>query len=383
MPGRAGSVDKGERVQGEPTGETRSRLRLLNLRTVIGSISAVGALLVAIDAGSWQAAVLLAVGLAAALLVARRWAVGRYSPLALLGLAVTAAVWLVAALAADAPSGIYAFAVVATVVAFEVPRLRWALVAGAGASVVAIVAVRLAVVGDGAVEVLLRYAVVMPCTATPGVVLTVLAYAVHNVIGELERAQEHEAELAVMRERVRFAGDLHDIQGHTLHVVRLKVALAKRLLEDGRGDPERAEAELDEVHGLVGDTIARTKDLAYAQRRLNFSAELENAKNLFEAAGIRVEVERTGEVGVRAGEMLGQVLREATTNILRHAEAGHVWITVSEAGLTVANDGADGGGTAALGGLAVLRDRLAAEGGELSVEQVDGVYRTAAAFPGH
>ena len=288
MPGRAGSVDKGERVQGEPTGETRSRLRLLNLRTVIGSISAVGALLVAIDAGSWQAAVLLAVGLAAALLVARRWAVGRYSPLALLGLAVTAAVWLVAALAADAPSGIYAFAVVATVVAFEVPRLRWVLVAVAGASVVAIVAVRLAVVGDGAVEVLLRYAVVMPCTATPGVVLTVLAYAVHNVIGELERAQEHEAELAVMRERVRFAGDLHDIQGHTLHVVRLKVALAKRLLEDGRGDPERAEAELDEVHGLVGDTIARTKDLAYAQRRLNFSAELENAKNLFEAAGIRV-----------------------------------------------------------------------------------------------
>ncbi|MDA2810912.1 histidine kinase [Nocardiopsis sp. RSe5-2] len=348
----------------------------------MGSISAVGALLVAIDAGSWQVAVLLAAGLVTALLVAKRWAVGRYSPLALLALAVTAAVWPAAAIAADAPTGIYAFAVVATVIAFEVPRLRWALVAGTAASIAAIVAVRPAVMGDDAVDVLLRHGVVALCIATPGVVLTVLAYAVHEVIGELERAQERDAELAVMRERVRFAGDLHDIQGHTLHVVRLKVALAKRLLEDGHGDPARAGEELDEVHGLVGDTIARTKELAYAQRRLNFSAELENAKNLFEAAGIRVEVERTGEVGARAGEMLGQVLREATTNILRHAEAGHVWITVSEAGLTVANDGVDGGGTAALGGLAVLRDRLAAEGGELTVEQEDGVFRTAAAFPG-
>ncbi|MDA2804039.1 sensor histidine kinase [Nocardiopsis suaedae] len=364
------------------TGETQSRLRLLNLGTVMGSMSAVGALLVAMDTRSWQAAVLLAVGLVTALLVVRQWTVGRYSPLALLALAVTAAVWVAGALAADVPTGVYAFAVVATVIAFEVPRLRWVIAAGTGASAAAIIAVRLAAAGDGPVEVLLRYAVVTPCIATPGVVLTVLAYAVHDVIGELGRAQEREAELAVMRERVRFAGDLHDIQGHTLHVVRLKVALAKRLLEDGHGDPARAGEELDEVHGLVGDTIARTKELAYAQRRLNFSAELENAKNLFEAAGIRVEVERTGEVGARAGEMLGQVLREATTNILRHAEAGHVWITVSGAGITVANDGANGAGKAALGGLAVLRDRLASEGGRLTVEQEDGVFRTAAAFPG-
>ncbi|WP_017623846.1 sensor histidine kinase [Nocardiopsis chromatogenes] len=369
-------------MTGERAGATQSRLRLLNLRTVMGSISAVGALLVAIDAGSWQVAVVLAAGLVTALLVAGQWAVGRYSPYAFSGLAVTAAVWVAGALAADVPTGVYAFAVVATVIAYEVPRLRRAVAVGSGAAVVAVVAVKLATGSEGVTEVLLRYAVVMPCIATPGVVLTALAYAVHDVIGELERAQEREAELAVMRERVRFAGDLHDIQGHTLHVVRLKVALAKRLLDGGHGDPVRAGEELDEVHGLVGDTIARTKELAYAQRRLNFSAELENAKNLFEAAGIRVEVERTGEVDARAGERLGQVLREATTNILRHAEAGHVWITVSEAGLTVANDGADGVGTAALGGLAVLRDRLAAEGGELTVEQKDGVFRTAAAFPG-
>ena len=72
---------------------------------------------------------------------------------------------------------------------------------------------------------------------------------------------------------------------------------------------------------LVGDTIRQTKELAYAKRRLNLSAELENAKNLFEAAGIRVRITRAADTDPSAGELLGQVLRETTTNILRHAQA--------------------------------------------------------------
>nr|WP_323747417.1 histidine kinase [Catenulispora rubra] len=214
------------------------------------------------------------------------------------------------------------------------------------------------------------------------VVVTGLMFAsqrIYDLIAELEQSREREAELAVVRERMRFASDLHDIQGHTLHVVKLKIALAEKLLDS---DPERVREELLEMHTLVGDTIAQTKELAYAQRRLNLSSELENAKNLFEAAGIHVRVEREAEVDTRASELLGQVLRETTTNILRHAQASRVQITLARSSIAIANDGAPDTPLPELGGLSILGQRLADNGGELTVEQKDGRFLTAAAFPG-
>ncbi|WP_106403315.1 sensor histidine kinase [Actinocorallia populi] len=362
----------------EYTAEAQSRLRLLNHGIVSGTIAAVGALLVATDAGSWKDALLTGVGLVATLVVVNRWNASRFSRADLIGLAVTGAVWVCGVLVADSVTASYGFAVMATITFFELPRHRRAVIAGIAAFVIAVFAVKLMTSPEGTVDVLVRYVLVSLCVGTGGAVLMILAYAVHDLIGDLEKAREREAEMAVMRERVRFAGDLHDIQGHTLHVVKLKVALAKRLLH---ADIARAEHELDEVHDLVGATIAQTKDLAYAQRRLNLSAELENAKNLFEAAGIRVRVERQGEVDPRVSEPLGQVLRETTTNILRHADAAQVWITLTETGISVANDGVRADRAPELSGLAVLHDRLAAQGGELTVEQNNGIFRTSAAFP--
>jgi len=200
----------------------------------------------------------------------------------------------------------------------------------------------------------------------------------YDVVHELEESREREAELAVARERIRFASDLHDVQGHTLHVVKLKVALARRLVHT---DADRADDELREIYALVSETIAQTKALAYAQRRLNLSAELENAKNLFEAAGIRVRVDREAEPDEEAGALLGQVLRETTTNILRHAQATHVGVTLSASGIAITNDGAAREPLRELRGLATLGDRVAGAGGRLDVTQEDGLFVTSAVFP--
>ena len=94
-----------------------------------------------------------------------------------------------------------------------------------------------------------------------------------------------------------------------------------------------------------------------------------------------MRVDRGAEVDARVGELLGQVLRETTTNILRHAEAEQVWITLSETGISIANDGTREAGPPRLSGLAALRDRLAAQEGELTVERKDGLFRTTATFP--
>lgn len=362
----------------ELTEQAQGRLRKLNLDIVFGSVSAVGALLVAVDAEALPDALLLGVGLALTLLVLHRWSVGRFNSVAVPGVVFTAAVWALGVLAFDAATSVYGFAVVVSLAVFELSRRRRAALVGVSAFAVALLVLEAVVAGGENIAAMVWLVVVSLCVAVGGVAMTVQAQAVQELVGELDRARRHESEMVLMRERVRFAGDLHDIQGHTLHVVRLKVALAEKLL---RSDLDRAERELEEVYTLVGDTITETKELAHAQRRLNLAAELENAKNLLEAAGIRVHVDREGEVDTGAGELLGQVLRETTTNILRHTEAAQVWITLTRDHLSVTNDGARGERLPALSGLAGLRDRLAEHGGDLTVEQEGPRFRTAATVP--
>lgn len=166
--------------------------------------------------------------------------------------------------------------------------------------------------------------------------------------------------------------------------MKLKVTLAEKLVAQ---DPSRASQELREVHELVADTIAQTKELAHAQRRLNLTSELENAKNLFEAAGIRVEVlhEQEGETVQSAphSELLGQVLRETTTNILRHAQASEVEIRLGPHRISITNDGAGdaGPGSPPLRGLQTLRRRVEDSAGTLRAGRQQGRFVTVAEFP--
>lgn len=357
---------------------TRGRLRRLNLIMVFPSIAAAGVLLVALDADSWWDVVVLGLGVLAALLAFVSWTAGGLARVALPCLIVTAGVWLFGVLVAGSGKAVFGLSVVGPLIVPRLPRGRGWAAAALVAYVALVGASRFLMTHDDPRDVLIEF-VIIPAGITA--VVTGLMFPnkrFYDVVDELDESRWREAELAVVRERVRFASDLHDIQGHTLHVVKLKVALAQKLV---RRDPGRAEQELREIHSLVGDTIAQTKELAYAQRRLNLPAELENAKNLFEAAGIAVRIRRVPGADTGVSELLGQVLRETTTNILRHAEAKEVRITLSGTGITIVNDGAQDTPLPELGGLAVLGERVADEGGKLTVEQQDGRFLTAAAFP--
>lgn len=358
-------------------GAVQERLRRLNLITTVPPLAIVGVLLVVLTARTWWHVVLQVIGLIAALATAERWTAGDFIRVARPCVAITAAVWLAGALNDDS-SSFYGLCVVGSFTIPPLPRHRIAALLGLAVLVAALGASNPLFFHDYGVGRLLQYVVIPAVSVVVSTAFTFVSQRLYDLVAELEQSRDREAELAVIRERMRFASDLHDIQGHTLHVVKLKVALAEKLLV---GDVDRARQELREVHTLVGDTIVQTKELAYAQRRLNLSAELENAKNLFEAAGIHVRVDREAEVDARAGELLGQVLRETTTNILRHAQAEQVRITLTESGISIVNDGAQEGGLPELNGLSTLRQRLADDGGELKVEQQDGRFLTAAAFP--
>ncbi|MGV9382296.1 hypothetical protein ACWDRB_41245 [Nonomuraea sp. NPDC003707] len=96
---------------------------------------------------------------------------------------------------------------------------------------------------------------------------------------------------------------------------------------------------------------------------------------------IRVRVDRKAEVAPHAGELPGQVLREPTTNIPRHVQTEQVRITLPQPGIAVIDDGPQEAPLPALRGLATLRERVMANGDELTVEQQDGRFLTTAAFP--
>ncbi|GAA1989216.1 hypothetical protein GCM10009754_79310 [Amycolatopsis minnesotensis] len=358
--------------------KTQERMRKLNLLTMLPPLAAIGAMLIAIDARAWWQAVILAIGVAAAMVASVWWAAGDVLRVAWPCLLVTAAVWLLGAAVFDGHTAFYGITVVGPLIIPKLPRRRGAAALGLIAFVAAAGATKLLVSHEDIPAMLILYVAIPTGVAVVATGLMIPGQRFYDLVEELERSREREAELAVIRERMRFASDLHDIQGHTLHVVKLKLALAEKLVHS---DLDRVREELRELHALVGDTISQTKELAYAQRRLNLSAELENAKNLFEAAGILVRVDREAEVDAQAGELLGQVLRETTTNILRHAQAKQVRITLSASGIAIVNDGVPDAPLPELSGLATLRQRLADSGGELTVAQKDRRFVTAAAFP--
>jgi len=196
---------------------------------------------------------------------------------------------------------------------------------------------------------------------------------------ELDQARRDAAELGATRERLRFAEDLHDILGHALEVVSLKSELATRLAPV---DPERAHAEMAEVQRLARGALKDVRALARGRRPTTLETELTGARTLLSSAGIDCVVD--GEVGSgQHEELLGRVLREAVTNLLRHADTRHCWITVRPAALTVVNDGVldkrPGDGTGLIG----LRRRVTEAGGRLTSGPGErpGTFSVAAVLP--
>ncbi|MFE1298979.1 histidine kinase [Streptomyces sp. NPDC058731] len=207
-----------------------------------------------------------------------------------------------------------------------------------------------------------------------------------SVLWEAERAREIEARLAVAEERLRFGRDLHDVMGRNLAVIALKSELAVQLARRGR--PEAVE-QMIEVQRIAQESQREVREVVRGYREADLGVELVGAQGVLTAAGIACEV--TGEVGaLPAGvqSALGWVVREATTNVLRHGDAARcavdVEVSQGRVVLTVENDGATavrevgGGGS----GLAGLRERLAEVDGTLTAGPVEGgVFRVVARVP--
>jgi two-component system, NarL family, sensor histidine kinase DesK len=261
-------------------------------------------------------------------------------------------------------------------------RRRW-LIAAVAAGTALVGGVVSALYGDNMV-----YASAFPAGMVASVAwITIGMMWSWDVTERLNETRRLSAELAVKDERLRFAADLHDIQGHHLQVIALKSELAARL---AHADPARAAAEMEEARRLATDALLDTRAVVQVYRRTSLDSEIANATKVLSAAGIDAST-RVEPAGVRAlsdagRHLLGLVMREATTNVLRHSHARHAEVDfgVSDgvAGLRVANDGADGTpGSGAGTGLRTLAERLDAAGGGLTWAHEDDRFVVAARLP--
>ncbi|MFD9500995.1 sensor histidine kinase [Streptomyces sp. NPDC060035] len=318
--------------------------------------------------------------------------------------------------------GIPAFGVATLVLGLRTTEHRVYAVLGAPAAT----AVATAALGLGPQQTWLNFVGVTAAGSLLALAYVFSAWLV-GVVRELDASHELRTRLAVAEERLRFGRDMHDVMGRNLAVMALKSELAVQLAERGR--PE-AVSQMAEVQRIAQESQREVRDVVRGYREADLRIELEGALGVLKAAGIDCVIH-----GLDDGPMtlppdvqsaLGWVVREATTNVLRHGDPRQCTISLTttepsggkrapggprhgEVILTVQNDGLaepaggphegadeDGAGTGSRpapprtaagspvgSGLVGLQERLAAHGGTLEAgpTRSDGCFRLTARVP--
>ena len=190
----------------------------------------------------------------------------------------------------------------------------------------------------------------------------------------LRLAQDELEHLATIAERERIARDLHDLLGHTLSVITLKSELANKLVDK---DVTRAKREMQEVERISREALSEVRSAVTGYRSKGFMAEVANAKLACEAANVSFTFKGDASLLTPLQESaLSLVLREAVTNVIRHAGATRCYaeLTRSEDGLLFEIvDNGQGLSKAAEGnGLNSIRERVQALGGRLELSSLQG-----------
>ncbi|MFG2362580.1 sensor histidine kinase [Streptomyces mirabilis] len=205
--------------------------------------------------------------------------------------------------------------------------------------------------------------------------VTAAILSLSEAVRELRAAREELARRAVEKERLRFSRDLHDLLGHTLSVIVVKSEAARRLAPR---DLDAALTQITDIESVGRQALTEIREAVTGYREGSLTTELDRARSALSAASVDPVVRQSGAPLTPQNEaLLGWVVREAVTNVVRHSGATRCEITVEgvpngQVRLTVTDDGT-GTGASATGpaegiggtGLKGLTERLAAAGGSL------------------
>ncbi len=213
-----------------------------------------------------------------------------------------------------------------------------------------------------------------------------------RIMWELDRSRTAHARLSVAEERLRFARDLHDVLGRNLSLIAVQSELAAELAR--RGDQDAA-GQMLQVRRVAHESLREMRAVVSGYRTADLGTELAGAQEVLRSAGMSCRV-----IGDAAGlpadvqAALGWVVREGTTNIIRHSDATACTIELH----ILDSPGAPRGdaphgrkrprgthaGFAGSGGsgLAGLGERLAGLGGSITTRHLrNGHFRLEASLP--
>jgi two-component system, NarL family, sensor histidine kinase DesK len=225
-----------------------------------------------------------------------------------------------------------------------------------------------------------------PLVAWASMAFLTAGVGIGNLVGAVQRraneklglAHEQIEHLAKVAERERIARDLHDVLGHTLSVVVLKSELAGKLMGSDAG---RARREIGEVEQIARTALGEVREAIRGYRTEGIGAEIAHARRTLDAAGVSLDCQAEGVRLDPAHEsVLSLVLREAVTNILRHAGASRCRLELAaDDRRTVLR--VEDNGRGAIGhegnGLRGMRERIEALGGRLEIDSRQGTQLTA------
>jgi two-component system nitrate/nitrite sensor histidine kinase NarX len=211
-----------------------------------------------------------------------------------------------------------------------------------------------------------------------------------------ERREEHQR-LALLEERSAIARELHDSLAQSLSYTKIQLTRLSALLERG-GDPQAARVVLDELREGVASAYRQLRELLTTFRMkvggASFDAALREVMADFgRRTGLPVQVrgEVAGlELSANAQIHVLQILREALTNVEKHAGAHSVVIELERGtdgsfGIAIDDDGvgiSTGASPAQHFGLDIMRDRARLLGGSVDIgRRSDGGTRVSLRVP--
>jgi signal transduction histidine kinase/ligand-binding sensor domain-containing protein len=175
------------------------------------------------------------------------------------------------------------------------------------------------------------------------------AQELEALLAENTRLSQQSQELAVLEERNRLARDLHDSITQSLYGITLNAEIAARLL--GSGEINKTGLSLQELKALALDALGEMRLMIYELRPSVFEQEglvaaLQARLDAVEGrVGLQTSLVLQGEISlspqVEAG--LYRIAQEALNNVLKHAHASHVTITLAQDEQSIAMEITDDG----------------------------------------
>jgi two-component system sensor histidine kinase DesK len=211
----------------------------------------------------------------------------------------------------------------------------------------------------------------LPMTVVIGVIVNVESAAGEKDLA-LQLSHDEVRRLAATAERERIGRDLHDLLGHTLSLITLKLELSRKLMDR---DPAAARAEVAEAEKVARHALAEVRSAVTGFRAADLAAELASARLLLESSAVALQYDAPPALSPDIERPLALVLREAATNIARHARASRAEIRFARDGgqlrMRIVDDGRGAGGAEG-NGIAGMRARVRELGGSLAFASARG-----------